>query len=216
VGFDRDGTRIVGARLRDVRSGTVEHIPVGFVVSAAGAWAGRVAALAGAELTMSPGKGSMLIFNERMTDTCINRCHKPADGDIMVPVGTVAILGTTEVAVDDPDDYDIERHEVEELLDEGEKLFPGLRRARLLRAYAGVRPLYDPQAAAGGDLEDSREISRSHVVVDHGPRDGIDNFVSIVGGKVTTYRLMAEDTVDVTAAKLGVTARCRTADDPLP
>jgi len=213
VGFYRSGERIIAARVLDVRSGTVDRVPVGFVVSAAGAWAGRVAALAGAELTMSPGKGTMLVFNQRMTDSVINRCHRPGDGDIMCPVGTVAILGTTEIEVDDPDEYEVTRAEVTELIDLGAEMFPDIRRFRLLRAYAGVRPLYDvgEQGHSG-----SREISRSHVVLDHGPRDGIENFVSIVGGKVTTYRLMAEDTVDAVVEKLGLSVECRTADEPLP
>lgn len=217
VGFDREGDRVVAVRVLDVRSGSVDRIPCGFVVSAAGAWAGRVAALAGADLRMSPGRGTMLVFNQRMTDACINRCHRPGDGDIMVPVGTVAILGTTETLVEDPDDDEIGPGEVGALLDEGEKLFPDLRRSRLLRAYGGVRPLYDPGEAEAGSAHDgSREISRSHVVVDHATRDGISNFVSIVGGKLTTYRLMAEQTVDVVARKLGVTAECRTAQELLP
>jgi glycerol-3-phosphate dehydrogenase len=213
VGLERSGDRLVAAQVLDVRSGSVRRIPVGFVVSAAGAWAGRVAELSGARLAMSPGKGTMLVFNQRMTDTVINRCHRPGDGDIMVPVGTVAILGTTEIEVDDPDEYEVTRPEVDELLDLGATLFPDIRRMRLLRAYAGVRPLYDPAEAEHGG---SREISRSHVVLDHGPRDGIANFVSIVGGKLTTYRLMAQDTVDVVAAKLGVATECRTAEEPLP
>ena len=196
----------------------VARIAPRMVVSAAGAWAGRVAALAGAELEMAPGKGVMLVYNQRMTDTTINRCHPPADGDIMVPVHTVAILGTTDVQIADPDHYEVEAHEIDELIREGEKLFPDLRRMRLLRAYAGVRPLYDPSESAGSGKRtgDDREITRSHAVIDHEARDGIANFVSIVGGKLTTHRLMAEQTADLVAAKLGVDARCTTAEEPLP
>ena len=62
----------------------------------------------------------------------------------------------------------------------------------------------------------NRAISRAHTVLDHGERDGVDNFVSIVGGKLTTYRLMAEQTADVVCAKLGVTEPCTTADEILP
>ena len=104
VGFDRSGERLLAARVVDVRSGTEYRVMAGQLVSAAGAWGGQVAAMAGAKLTMAPGKGTMLVFNQRMTDAVINRCHKSADGDIMVPVGTVAILGTTDIHVADPDD----------------------------------------------------------------------------------------------------------------
>jgi glycerol-3-phosphate dehydrogenase len=56
VGLERSGDRLIGARIQDTRSGSVERIPIRFVVSAAGAWAGQVAALAGVELRMSPAR----------------------------------------------------------------------------------------------------------------------------------------------------------------
>ena len=74
---------------------------------------------------MTPGKGTMLIYNHRMTDAVINRCHKSSDGDIMVPVHTVAILGTTDIKVPDPDDYEITREEVAGLVDGGLEAVPG-------------------------------------------------------------------------------------------
>ncbi len=220
VGMERNGGFVAAVSIADVRSGTVERIVPRIVVSATGAWAGRVAALAGVSLPMSPGKGSMLIYNQRMTDSVINRCKPPGDGDIMVPVHTVAILGTTEIGVDDPDHYEVTPAEVEALVEAGEALFPDLGRMRILRAYAGVRPLYMPAEVAGpagvsaGAAD--REVSRAHVVIDHEARDGVSNFVSVVGGKLTTYRLMAEQTADAVCAKLGVDLPCSTADDVLP
>ncbi len=217
VGLERSGQRLIAAQVADVRSGTVSRVAFRAVVSAAGAWAGQVAGLAGVELAMSPGKGTMLVFNQRMTDAVINRCHRPGDGDIMIPVHTVAILGTTEVHVEDPDHYEVSRAEVAALIVEGARLFPQLPRMRLLRAYAGVRPLYQDERAPdpeGGP--DGRAISRAHAVIDHGARDGVDNFVSIVGGKLTTYRLMAEQTADLVCAKLGLHEQCTTADEILP
>ena len=213
IGFELTGGRIVAALLRNERDGSETKVWTQFVVSAAGAWAGQIAALAGVDVEMTPGKGTMLIYNHRMTDAVINRCHKSSDGDIMVPVHTVAILGTTDIKVPDPDDYDITREEVARLVDEGTKLFPDLPRMRILRAYAGVRPLYKPPAeqAAGGN----RSISRAHAILDHADQ-GVDNFVSIVGGKLTTHRLMAEQTVDVVVEKLGLDAPCTTADEALP
>jgi glycerol-3-phosphate dehydrogenase len=216
VAMRRSGARILAVDVVDERSGTITTIHPRIVVSATGAWAGRVAALAGADLGMSPGKGTMLIFNQRMTDTVVNRLKRPGDGDIMVPVHSVAILGTTEEEVDDPDHYEIRREEVAALLGEGAKLFPDLPRMRLLRAYAGVRPLYQAEPSATEESGDGRAISRAHAVIDHGPRDGVDNLVSIVGGKLTTFRLMAKQTSDVVVRKLGLTAPCTTAEEALP
>jgi glycerol-3-phosphate dehydrogenase len=219
IGFERDrGGAVTAVRTRDARTGEEFLIGCRAVVSAAGAWAGVVASLAGADLRMSPGKGSMLILNRRLTAAVVNRLAQPGDGDILVPVHTVCILGTTDITVEDPDDVRVTREEVEALLVDGERLVPGLSSARVLRAYAGARPLYDAAALDRADEhhDESREISRAHHVIDHGRRDGVGGFWSIVGGKLTTYRLMAREVVDAVAQSLGNHAPCRTADEALP
>jgi glycerol-3-phosphate dehydrogenase len=213
-----DGS-VQGVKLENTRTGERRSVSCQVLVNAAGAWAGKVAGLGGAALRMTPGKGSMLIMNRRITSAVINRLALPGDGDILVPVHTVSILGTTDTTVADPDDVHVTGEEVDALLDDGDRLVPGLSGARVLRAYAGCRPLYD-----AGDLEgeeeghhaESRQISRAHHVIDHGWRDGVGGLWSIVGGKLTTYRLMAEQTVDRVCASLGVTAPCRTAVEVLP
>ncbi len=214
IGMEVTSGRIEAVTVRDERTGSVSRVWPKFVVSAAGAWAGQIAALANVKVEMTPGKGTMLVYNYRVTDAVINRCHRSSDGDIMVPIHSVSILGTTDIKVPDPDDYDITREEIRRLVEEGAKLFPSLRQMRILRAYAGVRPLYrapaDTVASAG-----NRSITRAHAILDHADQ-GVDNFVSIVGGKLTTHRLMAEQTVDVVAQKLGNTTACTTADEVLP
>ena len=218
IGFARDTDgAITGVQTRDARSGEESWIACRAVISAAGAWAGKVAALAGARLHMSPGKGSMLILNRRLTSAVVNRLAPPGDGDILVPIHTVCILGTTDITIQDPDEGRVTRDEVAALLADGERLVPGLSRARVLRAYAGSRPLYDAaEFSRSGHHDESREISRAHHVIDHATRDGVGGLWSIVGGKLTTYRLMARDVVDTVAAALGNDAPCRTADEPLP
>jgi hypothetical protein len=67
------------------------------------AWAGKIAALAGIPVRVIPGKGVMVAVNHRLVNTVINRCKMPADGDILVPVHTVAIIGTTDERVSDPE-----------------------------------------------------------------------------------------------------------------
>jgi glycerol-3-phosphate dehydrogenase len=152
----------------------------------------------------------MVILSRRLAHAAINRCHKPGDGDIVVPGLSVAILGTTAVKVPHPEVLPIEWNEVQMLIDEGSKMLDGVTTARAMRAYAGVRPLYDLGAEAEG-----REMSRNFAVIDHEERDGIAGFTSIVGGKVTTYRLMAERVTDLVARRLGVTTKCTTAEVPL-
>ncbi len=155
--------------------------------------------MAGCEVTVYAGKGIMVAMNYRMVNTVINRCLPPDDGDIIVPIGTVAVIGTTSVSVDNPDNYTIEDWEIELMLTEGEKLVPSFKQFRALRAWAGVRPLYQ-EKEAGDDL---RDVTRAYTLLDHSTRDGVDNFVTITGGKWVTYRLMAENTVDLVCQKLG-------------
>ena len=86
------------------------------------------------------------------------------------------------------------------MLDDGEKLVPGFRQARALRVWTGVRPLFEDAKAADTD---TRDVTRAHALLDHRERDGVDGFVTITGGKLTTFRLMAEQTVDAVCDMLG-------------
>ncbi len=203
--------QVAGAICEDMRSGEDVHIHASYVVNCAGAWAGKIAGMAGVKVTVVPGKGTMIAMNHRMINTVVNRCKLPADGDIIVPIRTVAVIGTTDVHVPDPDVYGIEPHEVALMLEEGEHLVPGISRSRVLRAWAGVRPLYKDQ-----DVADDRDISRTYKLLDHEARDGVKGLISIVGGKWTTYRLMAAEATDAVAVKLGVKVECRTHLEPLP
>ena len=210
VGVGVEAGRVGWIELEDTHTGERDRVGVGFLASASGYWAGRVAALAGVGLEMAPGWGTMVIMNQRLSSRVVNRCRPPGDGDIVVPVGPVSILGTTDTTVD-TDQYEITREEVRGIIGEAAAMMPAVADRRVLRVFAGARPLYDP----GHDASASRFLSRSHTVLDHAGA-GVENFVSIVGGKLTTYRLMAEHTADVVCRKLDVTASCRTAHEPLP
>ncbi len=153
----------------------------------------------------------MIAMNHRLVHTVLNRCKPPADGDILVPIRTVCVIGTTDMRVVDPDELEVTQPEVDQMLDEGEKLVPGFREARALRVWIGARPLFSPE-----EVEDTREVTRSHAILDHRTRDGIEGFVTITGGKTTTFRLMAEVAVDAVCGQLGVERPCRTHEEPLP
>jgi glycerol-3-phosphate dehydrogenase len=207
-----DGGAVKGAVVKDHQGGEDVEIHADFVVNASGAWAGRIAAMAGCEVTVLPGKGIMIAMNHRVVNTVVNRCEMPADGDIIVPIRTVAVIGTTDQRVADPDDWTITRDEVDKMLDSGENLVPGFRQYRALRVWGGVRPLYQEKSEGA----DSRDVTRAHALLNHRERDGVERFLTITGGKFCTFRLMAEDTVDALCAELGTDRPCRTADEPLP
>ena len=210
----RDGDCVVGAQVHDESRDEDVEIRAQVVVNASGAWAGRIAALAGCEVAVLPGKGIMIAMNHRLVNTVVNRCQMPTDGDILVPIRTVSVIGTTDSTVADPDELEVTDSEVEQMLDDGEKLVPGFREARALRVWAGARPLFEETRP--GVETDSRDVSRSHTLLDHERRDGVGGFLTITGGKATTFRLMAEVTVDAVCERLGAKPPCRTHEEPLP
>ncbi|EMD1655548.1 anaerobic glycerol-3-phosphate dehydrogenase subunit A [Pluralibacter gergoviae] len=213
TGLLRQGDRIAGVMIYDKTHGVRETLHAPVVVNAGGIWGQRIAEYADLSVRMFPAKGSLLIFDHRINQHVINRCRKPADADILVPGDTISLIGTTSTHIDynDIDSNRVTAEEVDILLREGEKLSPVMARTRILRAYSGVRPL-----VASDDDPSGRSVSRGIVLLDHTARDGLEGFITITGGKLMTYRLMAEMATDAVCRKLGIEVRCTTANEPLP
>ncbi|MBI5958861.1 MAG: anaerobic glycerol-3-phosphate dehydrogenase subunit A [Chloroflexi bacterium] len=215
TGLIREGDAVVGAHLEDTRTGEKRTIYATCVLNAAGPWCGVVAGLAGLDVKIKFDRGAMIAMNTRWVNTVVNRLRPASDGDILVPVGTVCVLGTTSVITEQPDDYRIEAWEVSKILNDADAVVPGIRLGRALRAWAGVRPLYEPPEAGNGDAI-GRDVKRTFSVIDHQQRDGVRGLVTVVGGKLTTCRLMAEKAVDVVCQQLSHTRPCTTAAEVLP
>ncbi|ROR98519.1 anaerobic glycerol-3-phosphate dehydrogenase subunit A [Raoultella terrigena] len=213
TGLLRSGDRVNGVRCYDHKRRENRTLRASVVVNAAGIWGQRIAEYADLRIAMFPAKGSLLILDHRINRHVINRCRKPADADILVPGDTISLIGTTSVHIpyDEIDDNRVTAAEVDTLLREGEKLTPVMARTRVLRAYSGVRPL-----VASDNDPSGRSVSRGIVLLDHAERDGMDGFITITGGKLMTYRLMAEWATDAVCRKLGNTIPCSTAETPLP
>ncbi len=205
--------KVIGVALRNNLTGETYDVHGSLTINAAGIWGHLVAKQAGITINMFPAKGTLLIFGHRVNNMVINRCRKPANADILVPDDAVCVIGTTSdrVPFDTIDDLKITKEEVDLLIKEGEKLAPSLATTRILRAYAGVRPL----VAADNDPS-GRNISRGIVCLDHATRDGMEGFITITGGKMMTYRLMAEEATNLACKKLHIDKPCETATTPLP
>jgi glycerol-3-phosphate dehydrogenase len=210
VGFERAGSRLVAADLLNRDTGEEMRVEAQVVVNAAGAWSREVATMAGLDVPMIYSKGTLLITHARVAHRVLNRLRKPSDADIIMPGGTVSLVGTTSITVQTLDDLAPTIPEVDLIVDEAAAMAPMLEQSRYVRAYCGVRPLVSTGSAADG-----RSVSRGFALLDHGA-DGLDNFVTITGGKLTTCRLMAEKAADWACERLGVTAACTTRLAALP
>jgi len=207
------GERVVGVEVRPSAGGPTEVVRAEHVVNAAGAWAGQLASLAGVEVAVVPVGGAMTAVAPRLVDAVVHRGRPRGEGDIAAPHGDATVLGTTAQPIDDPDAFEPDPDAAAFLAAELADLVPAVAEARVVRTYVGVRPLLlDPDDA---DL-DPNAATRDFQVVDHDARDGLAGLTSVVGGKLTTHRLMAERVADRVCGDLGVEAACRTAETPLP
>ncbi len=197
---------VCGVRVWDRASDRRYEIHGEIVVNATGAWAGEIAAMAGAEVPVKPTPGVMVAYDQRFVERAINRLNVPGDGDIVLPQRRMVVVGTTSFSIDDLDYVPVLEDHVRLMLERGAELIPGIRNAKMRGAYMATRPL------VGGGAS-GRDIARTFKCFDHS--DHAPGLVTITGGKATTCRAMAEKTADVVCGILGVSAQCTTKEVPL-
>jgi len=205
----RDGGKVIGVRYRGPDGGTSEA-RAKVVVNAAGPWVPEISRMAGATVQLRPAKGIHIVYPHRISNFSISAESIDGRDLLMVSHAGFTLLGTTDDDFyGDLDSVDVLEDEVDYLLQAFERVFPSIRSYRPVRTTTGVRPTLFKWRR----YED--ELSRRYEVIDHST-DGADGFVTIAGGKLSMYRLMAEETSDVVCRKLGYQASSITATRPLP
>ncbi len=200
TGFTRAQGKLNGAVVRDVLTNQGCSVSARHIINAAGVFAEHVAALTGDEskATIEPSKGiHLVVARERLqiTDTAVV-LPETEDGRILyvIPWSARAVIGTTDTGSGDLDDPQASPEDIAYLLKHvNDYLEVNLTHDDILSVYAGYRPLVKSRGARAADL------SRTHVVLQEN-----NGMVTIVGGKLTTYRRMAQDTVDVIAKRDGM------------
>jgi glycerol-3-phosphate dehydrogenase len=194
--------RAVGAAVQDGLSGRQIDVRASVVVTATGPWTQRVRGSKGAHIAVPRDR-----IGNRHALTLLS----PRDGRVLfaLPAGPHAIIGTTDTyTTASPDSVRPSNDDVRYLIDTANTFFPraSLLEADVVSAWAGIRPLL----ANAGDSPGA--ATREHSIA-----TSADGVISITGGKLTTYRVMARDVVDAVVARLrrGETdARAKTT--PLP
>ena len=213
-----DSGLLTGARARDELSGSELDIRSRITVNCTGVWAGHLLGLADQSLSgfLHPSRGSHLVFErERLPVRNSIIFESSVDGRVMfvIPWGWFTLVGTTEVDFSgSPDDVWASSEEVSYLLQSVNELLPeaGLTRQDVCATYAGLRPLVAEEGRGAG------ATSREHSIL-----ETPDNLFTIVGGKYTTHRSMAEELVDSIAPRLrrhfgiGARAGCITHRTPV-
>lgn len=198
---------------RDLLGGGRTAARARVVVNATGAWAPITASLgrlpAGC-VRVRPGKGIHVVYERRLSNYAVT-CEAIDGRQVFVmPWQNMTVVGTTDDDYyGDLDDVTATSEEVRYLVQGVASVMPSIREARAIGTYAGVRPtLY-----AYGPLEDA--LSREHEIVDHA-KDGAPGVYSMIGGKLASYRLFAQEMSDLVAQALAPASRCATHERPLP
>ncbi|MEZ4445830.1 MAG: glycerol-3-phosphate dehydrogenase/oxidase [Polyangiaceae bacterium] len=208
-----DAGAVVAVRFRDRVDGGVTRLTTRVVVNATGAWApitASLGALPAKHARVRPGKGIHVVFDRRLTNYAIGAQTIDGRTIFIEPWQNVSIIGTTDDDYyGDLDDVVATSEEVRYLVQGIASIFPAVRTARIIGTYAGVRPtLYEY-----GKLED--KLSREHEIIDH-VAHGADGLYSMIGGKLASYRLFAEEMVDILARRFDLARACTTHLSPLP
>jgi len=209
--------RVQGVRYTDLRNDRQSDLLAPVVVNASGPWVDRVL-----ENTAEPPRRFM--GGTRGTHIIVSKipgqprvaCYLEAESDgrpfFIIPWNDMLLIGTTDIRFDgNPGEVAAEDHEIDYLLSETNRVFPdaALNRKCIHYHYTGVRPLPRKEKKAEGD------ITRRHIIKHH--RHIAKGFYSVIGGKLTTYRNLAEEMTDRAVRRLRHKgAKCRTASESLP
>jgi glycerol-3-phosphate dehydrogenase len=198
-----DNSVASGACVEDTLGGARLKVRAKIIVNATGPWSDELLGVgdAGAERTAVRGsKGVHLaVGRDRIGNHGALTVLAPNDGRVMfiLPANRQTIIGTTDTFTDSPpDEVRATAHDVAYLLEAANAFFPAARLTRedVISAWAGIRPLI----AGGASQDDPDNASREHAIA-----QSVHGVVSITGGKLTTYRVMAAEVVDVVATRLG-------------
>lgn len=197
-----------GARIRDELTGEEGEIRARAVINAAGVWAGELVE----GIRIRPSRGTHLVLRSERLGALPAGLHIPIPGEtnrfvLVLPQGDGRVyVGLTDEPVEGgiPDVPDVPETDIGFLLDVlGSALDAPVAREEVVGAFAGLRPLLDMSGHDGraGAPARTSDISRRHAVL-----TSPDGVTTIVGGKLTTYRRMAQDAVDAATATRGLPA----------
>jgi glycerol-3-phosphate dehydrogenase len=201
-----EGNKVTGVRYTDTRTGVKHEVSGSVIYNVAGPWIDRVfkeAANISAQPRLNGGtKGSHLIVNSfpgAPKDVVYYETRTDGRLILVVPWFGKYLLGTTDIRwEEDPGTARCDIGELEYLIDEVNALVPeaNLSYDDVLYTYSGVRPLpYEPEKAESS-------VTRTHILFDH-KTSGLEGLVTVVGGKLTTFRQLSEDAVTDIAKRLG-------------
>lgn len=208
----KDNT-VTGIKIKDALSGEEYQANGRIVLNTSGPWTDSVLHKleAGRAYTIRKTKGIHLV-TDKISDNALVLFSK-SDGRLffVIPLLNYSLIGTTDTDFKgDLDKVHAEKSDVDYMVTELRNYFPSFKRENIHFTYAGLRPLVP------SGKKSASKTSRAHRLADHEKLDGLKGFMSVLGGKNTAYRGIAEEAVNLVVNKLGIKAPCITENTPLP
>ncbi|GCE45556.1 glycerol-3-phosphate dehydrogenase [Thermosporothrix hazakensis] len=213
TGLLRSGDQVYGVQVRNEQSGETADVRARLVINAAGPWldglttklldepSHRVRMTKGIHFTAPPACNHALVLFAQQD----NRLF------FVIPWNGYSWVGTTDTDYNDsPDKVRANGEDVDYLRDSVETFLPEADWEQIYFTTAGLRALVRKEGVS------ESAVSRKHALVDFSKTEGLNGIMSVVGGKLTAYRGIAEEAVDMACKKLGVSKRSQTARVPLP
>ena len=200
TGYLREGLRVAGAVVEDRIGGASLDVRARVTVNATGPWLDETLAplRPGARPVLRRTKGTHLVVPRATEQAHVLFAKRDGRLFFVLPWNGYTMVGTTDTDyAGDPGTAEASREDVEYLRTEASRAFPHAPFDRIHFTWAGVRALVREEGVSAG------EVSRKHKLYDHRRRDGIDGVLSVIGGKITAYRAIAEEVTDLVARRLG-------------
>lgn len=216
VRFIREGGRVVGVEARDIATDRRVNIRATIVVNATGPWLDRSLSENGEvgqqeHPLLRTTKGVHLVMPQTSANAILSIAASDGRVFFVVPWYGYSLVGTTDTDFQgDPTTAHADTSDVAYLRREAAAIFPSLDQAPVYYGMAGVRALVRKEGVKEG------AVSRKHAIRDHGKLGGPEGLISVLGGKITAYRGIAEEATDLVMERLGRHSARHTAHSLLP
>ena len=213
TGLLKTGDSVSGVQVEDIISGEQCQAKARMVVNASGHWMDDVQKVFGSDSRqmIRRTKGIHLVTRQVSNNGIVSFARSDGRLFFVIPWLDYSLIGTTDTDyTGDVDCVYADADDVDYLLTAAQHAFPSLKRDDIYYTEAGLRAL----VLSGG--KSASDTSRAHKLIDHERTDSLKGYISLLGGKITGYRGISEETVDLACRKLGRKTPCKTAEIPLP
>jgi glycerol-3-phosphate dehydrogenase len=205
----RNGVLLEHTSVKDIKKENVDEyviftnhgkIVTKYIVNATGAWANQIANKLGITLPLLYNQGTIII-QKSLSPRGLQHFRQPGDGDAYIVHNEFTWIGTTSTTINSPEEAKPEPWAERYLKDEFSVILPGVINEKTISTLVGIRPLLKTS-----NIVDGRGQSRDFRIIENP-----ENLFHIIGGKLTTARLMAEKISDKICKKQGIKSKCTTA-----